>query len=248
MMKTNNISCKSLRLLTGILLLTTLGVGLMGCDSEDKSTYDLNVSWNIGGLQVCRTVLPDTQFAQSELNFHKVVVKVFEDDTKTALEQTATVTCAEMGALITDLDRGSYYIEVDAWADYMGTDLPFYQGKTEVNVPKDGDEVSIPLIVGKGKIDVRWQFSSGWTCGNATVGEVANVRVTLNNGAPTVAGCGQGHILLEDLSTGVIYNVIAQALDASGNVLYSATHMPTVDSPDFQVLPGQTYAASVVFQ
>ncbi|MBN2718969.1 MAG: hypothetical protein JXX14_24190 [Deltaproteobacteria bacterium] len=237
------------RLLIGAMIVASLSLSMGGCDSEDASTYDLTVRWNIGGMRTCNISLPTDQYAQDELQFGKVVVNIYEDETATkAVQAPVVVPCANMESKISRLPRDTYYVTVEAFATYMGEQMPFFQGASEVTIPATDDAINIPLTVGNGEILVFWTFAGGKVCGVEMAGEVANVAVRLNNGNPIVVPCGQGQLLLEDVPTDIIHTISADAYDASGNILYSADHLSTVDSEEFQVLPGQSYQAVVIFQ
>lgn len=251
-MKANNtflkmtLTGKKIKMMLAALLATAAMAG--GCDSEDEKTYDLTVGWNINGFEICSSNLPETQFAQSEVVFTTVQVNVYEDETKAqSVQAPISVPCAQFATQITRLPRGKYYVTLDAYADYDGDVIPFFQGEKEVSIPKDGDSITIPLVAGTGEILVYWQFSGGKTCGVDMAGEVTDVAIFVN-GQQTKTTCGSGQVLLPDIAMGTSYTVSAQALDASGNVLYTAQYLPSVSATEFTVLPGERYSVPLVFQ
>ncbi|MBN2342721.1 MAG: hypothetical protein JXX29_16880 [Deltaproteobacteria bacterium] len=214
------------------------------CDSEEGGTHDLVVHWNIAGLNVCKAFLPEGQYAQDELVFTTVEVNIYEDETEeTAIQAPITANCGAGQTRITRLDRGSYFVTVDAFTDYDGSELAFFRGESEVSVPAPGNVVDIPLMVGDGKIEVTWQFAGGMTCGLDHAGEIADIVVSLD-GVDYEAACGDGRIVIEDVFPDSEYRITAVALNKDGDVVYDAIH----DGNPFEVLPGQVYPATVVFQ
>ncbi|MBN2527794.1 MAG: hypothetical protein JXR76_15500 [Deltaproteobacteria bacterium] len=247
-MNTQNRNSK-IRLPILILALCAMAIATAGCDSEETETFDLEVTWSIGGLNVCQQTLPTDQYAQASIEFERIEIRVYEDESKTnpPIQTPTKVLCSAGMAQLNGLPRDTFYISVDAFGNYQGQVIPFFQGTSKVSIPAEGDAVDVPLVVGKGKIIVDWTFAK--TCGVTMPGEVDNVAISLDGAAPTIVSCGDGLLTLDKIATNQLHNISAQALDASGNVLYTAKHVLADGiTTDFGVLPGQTYSATVNFQ
>ena len=247
---TNKNIKKSLNILIAMLVVATVGMSISGCDSEDTSTYDVTIKWNIGGLPICKASLPEPPFTQPEVAFGTVEINVYEDETKAVMVQEAiSVPCANLQAELTRLKRDSYYITVDAWGDYAGAQLPFYHGESPLDVPvKDDAPIDVPLVVGKGTVQVLWQFAGGFTCGVETAGEIVNVAIKLDDAKPVIATCAEGQLVLENVAIGQSHEITAFAMNAQGETIYTTYHLNTSGTTDFQVLPGEVYKAVVIFK
>lgn len=225
-------------------LLFTFSLTTLGCDSEDGGTHDLTVQWNISGLSTCSAFLPPATYAQGEIHFDTVEVNIYEDETaQMAVQSPAPVPCGTFETKINRLPRGKYFVTVDAFGTYDGNTLAFFRGEAVVSVPVENDIINLPLQVGDGQIHVAWKFGGGMICGLEKEGEVKNVVIRLNEEEYKVS-CGEGHLTLDNVYPNNDYRIEATALNSNGEILY---HARLVDNP-FEVLPGQSFPANLVFQ
>jgi hypothetical protein len=213
-------------------------VALAGCDSEDKKSYDVTITWNVAGGQgtTCAGMLNGPSGSE-QVDFETVAVTVYKaDGDEDPIQQTVEVDCTAYEYTIPRLKRGNYFVELGAMAEYDDDYLPYYQAEGEISAPgKDGFDFT--LLQGKGEISVTWSFENLAMCGP---NEVTEVEISLYDGDETIL-CEDGEFLIEDLFWGE-YSVSVDGLDESGDEIFSGD---CEDNP-FEVKPGQTYDAHVL--
>jgi len=146
-----------------------------GCDSEDTKRYDVTVTWNVAGAEVCSAYLNE----DTTLEFDNVEINVYKtpEDTE-PIQDAAQASCSEFSYTIPRLKRGTYHVELGAYAeDDDGDYLPYYQAEGEIEAPsKEEDGYQFGLALGKGSINVRWGFEDyGWCDSNG----VTNMDISL---------------------------------------------------------------------
>ncbi|MDD5306237.1 MAG: hypothetical protein PHU25_02840 [Deltaproteobacteria bacterium] len=215
----------------GLLALCALAVG---CDSESSSTYDVPVSWNVAGAQVCKTFIT----GGDQIDFDNVVINVYEKEGDTDPIQTPIeVPCDDFTTTIPRLSRGDYFVTLGAMATYSNRTLPFYQAKGPISAPAEQDSgYEFTLVLGKGKIQASWHFNNDEMCDPNGV-----VSVDLSIGDQDPVECNTGKYLIEDVDMGVDYRLTIDGLDEGGNITWTGDYS---ENP-FEVLPGETIEAKV---
>ena len=213
------------------------------------NTYDLPITWAANGLENCRYSLADSQSSVNELIIDSVEFNFYQDKTKqTVIQAPISVPCSEKEAIVTLPLDVPCFVTANVYANFGEERLRSFQGEKEVNLPEDESGITVLLQPVDGEIQTFWQFAGGLVCGIAMAGEVKNVAITLNDRAPFITPCGNSQLKLGNIPPGTAYRIHAEALDAEGNVYYTADHIPQTNGNEFQLLPGQTYTASLLFE
>ena len=223
-----------------ILFFALLGALVFGCDSESGKTYDVPVSWNIGGAQTCSQLVGPIG-DQVQVDFDDMRISVYEDEEATEpLESPVTATCSDFEYTIPRLERGSYLVKVEAMGEYDGEDLPIYSGTIEIAAPYDEDEDDneVGLLLSKGSVHVTWSFDNGLMCGPNDV-EMMSVSMS---GDETEVECSVGELEVSDLMAFTNYDLSIEALDVDGDVVFDGDY----EDNSFYLVPGETLDAHVV--
>ncbi len=176
---------------------------LLGCDSEDKTTYDVTVYWEIGGIQSCTSSALGDEFGGVPLQFDEVKITVYENEgDEEAVQDTTTVSCDDKEFTIYSLERGEFFIVLEAMADHQGQYLPYFKGTATVVAPAEGDEsYPISMRLNTGSAEVGWGFDKG-VC-SSTGNMVKDVMITLTGINNTVETekipCENAQYLFEEL-------------------------------------------------
>ena len=148
-----------------ILLVTTLLSVVSACNTEETSTHDVRISWNISGNNICRALLPE-DLGGGELAFDEIRISVFEDETSKDPLLEKFELCDEYETIIEDLPKGTYFIKLGAMAVYEEERRPYYQARGEIEAGYSEDEVfDFTLELGTGTVNVLWGFVDGGQCG-----------------------------------------------------------------------------------
>jgi len=232
----------------------------LGCDSENKKTYEFKGYWTFSGLSdLCQQPLPDA-YGGGNLSFDTIVVEVFESEADMEAGEVyrdTTVDCSDGTFTIDDLERGTYFVTVSAMAadptdeivldagvdasvelDDDGPEVrAYYQSTEEVVVPsKDDEAVEFEMKIGTGSIEVTWDFESG-QC-NSDWNQVATVSIEVkgqSRGNPYDSGeldCTDSKWKVDDLPWDV-YSVTIEGFDEDGN----KTHEGAFENP-VELRPG----------
>jgi len=221
-----------------ILALVALGVAFTGCDTEETSSYDILINWNIAGGQgdVCAATLNGPSKSQ-QVDFDKVRISIYEDaESKNLIQDPIEVNCTDYSYTLSRLERGSYYIRLGAFADFEGDYLPYYQAEGEVEAPGVDKGYKFILNQGQGSIKVTWSFDNKQMC---DPNEVDEIEVSLAPGDRQA--CNDGMFLIKEAYWS------EHRLDLSG---YNSDGKKTwygqyKDGDPFEVKPGQVYEAHV---
>lgn len=219
-----------------VLVLAVAGVFAAmsaACDSEDNKTYDVTVSWNIGGAQLCSALVS----ADETVDFEDVTITVYENEgDEEAFDGPFTVPCESFSYDIPRLDRGTYWVEIEAWGVLDDMDLPIYSQGGEVRAPEEQDDgYSFGLMQSSSAIKVVWDFEAGMCGANG----IENVVV--NPGDEEIP-CDDGFFTIEDLVGFSTYTVSVDGLDAEGEIAMSGTET------DIYLRPGEVYESFVILE
>jgi hypothetical protein len=222
-----------------VLILLFGGVVVLGCDSEVVDTYDLEVTWTLGGSADCRI-----SFQGDIVDIDSIRIRIFESE-KDALAQKnetedVTVLCAMGSNTMRRLEGGKYWMLVQGIGTIDNQALPLYDSLSEVRVPAENDRVRVSLTQAEGAINVTWGFASMLTCGFDKPNEVAEIEILSAESARVP--CVDGQYTISDIIANN-YSVELNALNAAGDVIGTIE----TDEP-FLVLPGQTYNARLIFE
>ncbi|MDJ0764126.1 MAG: hypothetical protein QNJ97_14180 [Myxococcota bacterium] len=205
----------------------------VGCDSEDGTTYDVTVAWQIGGLPACESsTLPDA-LGGGRLQFDEIQVRVYENETDPEPIRDVRVSCADYSYTINNLDSGTYFVTLDAFAQHQGVYLPYFQSSGSIDaVASDGETVDFQLLLGTGTIVVSWGFEQG-VCGT---NGVTKLNVTLSGSAVNDVSfsniqCDDGMLTIEEVKWNS-YRLNLEGYNAANEL----TH--TGQSEQFLVRPG----------
>lgn len=209
---------------------------LVGCDSEDTKTYDVPITWNVGGGLECTWSVQGGTLVELD----EVTVTVYEnEDDEEPMDAPVPVSCSDFEYTIPRLKRGTYWVKVQAWGEYDGNDLPILVDEAEVRAPyKDSHDNDFTLFLAPGDIHVTWSFENGLMCGP---NEIENIDISL---ADEDVACDDGEYTVEDKPGFSEYNVMVNALDADDDVLFTGEF----DENPFLLLPGETYEVHVVLE
>jgi hypothetical protein len=223
---------RSIRILAILGLLAAIGAG---CDSEDTNTYDVPITWNIGGGMDC------TWSVQGDLvQLDNVTVTVYEEDgDEEIMDGPLSVSCGDFEYTIPRLKRGTYWVKVQAWGEYDGYDLPILMDEMSISAPyKDTHDNDFTLLLSPGDIRVTWSFENGFGC---EYNEVSHVDIGL---ADENVECGPQQHTIEGKPAFSEYSVLVNGLNADNDVIFTGTFQ---ENP-FLLLPGDVYDAHVVLE
>ena len=171
------------------LFIAILPLGLIflsGCDTEDSSTYDIEITWSVAGAPSC-TQSPTINGETRTIVFDRMYISVYEEatDPETGILPVFTTTpvsaplCTDLIFTIPNLSRGTYFVKVNAMAQLEDDlePLPYYQAEMEVRVPQvQENRYDFSLLLGNSNIPVAWDFANPGQC---TQQNVATVTVTM---------------------------------------------------------------------
>ena len=241
------------------LLVAAILLVAIGCDSENKKTYEFNGYWTFAGVEnMCKWSLPQ-QLGGDELEFETIEVKMYKDEA--ALEaddvyQETRVPCSDGSFTLEDVERGTYQVVVSALAadpdveiaidagvdesvdfDDEGPDVRAYFDSTEeVVIPSKDDKVEFKMEFGTGSIAVSWGFESGQCASEWN--QVETVKVEVKGAADEKTydsgelPCNTTNWKVDDLSWD-IYTVNIVGYDKDGK----KTHEGSFDNP-VEIRPG----------
>jgi len=223
-----------------LIVAAFVGVGtvFLSCDSDEAKTYDVPITWNIGGIENCTTAaIP--QAGNQSLTFQQVVVAVYDEEgDPQPLEQPFPASCNDFGYTIPRLERGTYFVTLDAMASLDGDYLGYFHGEGLIEAPaEDENGYAFPLSLGTGSVNVSWSFENGKMCG---ANNVEMVRVTIVDESEDIP-CNDGEYLVEDLQWNN-YSLTVKGYDAEGNETWSGTY----EENPFLVKPGVLLEPNVV--
>ncbi len=204
-----------------------------GCDSEDNKTYDVPISWTIGGAELCSALVTPTETVE----FDNVTITVYKNEgDEDAMDGPFTVPCSDFNTAIPRLDRGNYWVLVEAWGEYDDMELPLYSEAKAVKAPaQDDDGYTFVLVQSKAKIEVTWDFEIGM-CG---ANDVEDVQIGM---VEEEIPCDDGVYTIEDLSGFQSYTVEVEGLDSDGETVLSGSE------ENIFLLPGQLYESIVILE
>jgi hypothetical protein len=220
-----------------LLGLFALGTATSGCDSEDSSTYDVTITWDIMGHSTCEPGL----ITGEKVTVHTIVINIYEKegDTEPLQPPLEVNDCSNFTTTIPRLDKGTYYVTVDAMVNYHEKNLAFFHNEGSIKAPAETDKgYDFSLEEGKGTVKASWGFDNGKMCGPNGV-----VTVDISVGDQEPVDCNTGELLIPDLEWGNDYQLTIEGLDAEGTATWSGDY---VDGGPFEVLPGETVDAYVL--
>jgi hypothetical protein len=206
-----------------------------GCDSEDTNTYDVDITWNIGGGPTCAWIVEG-----NTITLENVTVTVWgaEGDAE-PLNAAVTVPCDDKAYTIPRLKRGTYFIEVQAWGEYDAQDLPIMAASKTLNAPTaEGEDTDFVLLQAPGDIHVTWIFANSMGCEN---NEAVTVKIITNDDVIDDVECGPQEYTVTDQTAFVDQSVTVEAKDAEGETIFTGE----ADENPFYLLPGEVYDAIV---
>lgn len=216
--------------------------GQIGCDTEDTSTYDVTISWSIGGLDICTTSLPEN-YGGGTLEFQKVEISIYDHESSPSPLREDIVSCAIHETVITNLPPGKYFVRLGAIATYNERELPYFQAKGHIRAGSLGsDTFQFPLELGTGKVNVKWGFEDGGQCGEYGVVTIAAKLISTGTRSKEYAhsdlpcnpepGTASGDIFQE--AEWDVYNVVVEGFDSEGMLTHRG-----VATEYLQVYPGE---------
>ncbi|MCU0662197.1 MAG: hypothetical protein MUC50_07710 [Myxococcota bacterium] len=235
------------------------------CDSESEMKYDVAVGWTITDQQICATSIqsaPGSLETETVALDHLEITLYTDEDYRQAthidevrVAWSGEVSCSDQEYVFENLPRGKYWAVVWGYAQRAADTeaYQYFQAEGELLVPAiDNDVTYFDLGIGKGDIDVTWDFVSfGERCGaNATVKLTLEGLSPKNNYTSSEpVDCNAQNILLAGRSWD-IYEVKLEAFDSDGLL----THMGTCVNKDmediesFELHPGEKFPCTVALR
>lgn len=211
----------------------------LGCDSEDRSKHDVEITWKIDDFPICQKDVPD-QYGGGNLTFDTVKITVYENEgDEEPYHKTVPVTCDSFSYTIRKLERGSYVVTIEAEAEYDGVTLPYYKAVGEIEAPAKDQEIPVfNLTLNTGEVQVTWGFDMG-VCATNSVSEVLILLESSKNGnVPPYekwVSCNEENgWLIKDIGWDE-YNLSMEAYTEKGEL----THKGDCAQNPFKVRPGQ---------
>ncbi len=220
---------KRLSILMVAAVIVTVSALLFSCDSEEKKTYEVTVTWEIGGIPSCESSPLPADFGGEPLNFDEIAVTVYDDEKdiakgKAPIMEGLKTDCSDMEYTIEDIDRGSYFVVIEAIATHDGETLPYFKGRTEIDVPND-EPTAVSLSKNTGSINVGWSFENLRMCGS---NDVEEVKIILKSEGDTMESdpipCDDGDYTFEGLDWD-FYELQVEGMDSGGDVIFKGTYM-----------------------
>ncbi|MCP4606179.1 MAG: hypothetical protein GY847_37645 [Proteobacteria bacterium] len=215
---------------SAVVLASSLAI-VVGCDSEETTTYGITVRWEIGGIPACKSPELEEKFGGVALEFETIKITVYDDEgDEEPVQNTVSVLCREKEYTIYNLERGEYFVEAEAWATHDDMELPYFLGTETIVVPAADEEVyPISLRLNSGSVDVAWDFERGG-CQNDW-NNVENVIITLRGDNNTETSdpipCVENQWSFEGLSWD-LYTLTVEGFNEQGE----PTHRGVWGNPD----------------